>query len=189
MTAAEPLHYWNRDLSQSERDLDRVDSSSFESQDVQVVVGSIEIDTLTVSGGLLAACLSDRYPSDCCLRRVSERVIEIAQSEHCKWCKSESNTRHRRDTARQHFGNGSWLRDLFQLTLVQADRLCELLTELINTQDTREETRSSFPITVTPPYCAVEDVTHISRAALTRLLTFDPEFLWGDNLIFNTKSG
>lgn len=74
---------------------------------------------------------------------------------------------------------------MFQLKLSDAVSLSELISELMHTQ-TKGDSRS-FPFTGTPPYCTVENVTHISSLALQKLIKFDKEFVWGDNLIFNTK--
>lgn len=65
-------------------------------------------------------------------------------------------------------------------------KLAELISELTRTRGSNATT-TGLPFTCTPPYCTVENVTHISNAALVILLEYDGEFVWGDNLIFNTK--
>lgn len=80
----------------------------------------------------------------------------------------------------------AYLRGVFpQLKLVDAVKLSELISELTHTQ-TNGDSRS-FPFTGTPSFCTVENVTHISSLALQKLIEFDKEFVWGDNLIFNTN--
>lgn len=47
---------------------------------------------------------------------------------------------------------------------------------------------SSTVTTVTPPYCTVENVVHISSLVLEKLTSFDKEFIWRDNLNFKVEA-
>lgn len=77
---------------------------------------------------------------------------------------------------------------MFGLKHADAAKLSELIAELTRSQPPAEDPRTTYPFTGPPPYCTVENVTHVSSCALRKLLEFDDEFIWGDNLIFNTKS-
>lgn len=147
------------------------------------VLGFIESDKFTVCGGLIAACCQSG--DSCVYRTCSENVIAIVNSTHCAWC--ENNTLpSAQESEFDRFGTRAYLRGVFRLKLSDAVRLSELIAELSRTRGSCEETRG-FPFSATPPYCTVEDVTHVSSGALGMLLEFDREFVWGDNLIFNTQ--
>ena len=148
------------------------------------LAGFIESDKFTVCGGLIAACCGLRSGSYCVVRTGSKHVIAIVNSDHCKWCKLASCSPVQENNAYE-VGTRTYLRGLFQLNVSDACKLAELITVLTCTQTNGE--RGSFPFTGTPPYCTVENVTHISRSALQALTEIDNEFVWGDNLIFNTK--
>lgn len=152
------------------------------------VVGRIQCDRLTVSGGLLSVCCDRFRTGGICLHRDSagENVIAIVHSEHCKWCKTGS-VRGTRDRLGGGLYTGAYLGRLFQIRVSEAARLTELIAELTKTQGATLDHRD-VPITGTPPYCTVADVRHISSVALTILLAFDDEFVWGDNVTFNTKA-
>lgn len=150
----------------------------------QAVAGFIESDRCTVSGGLIASCCSLRWDRHCLFRVSSKYLIVIVNSEHCKWCKGSSPTPVKESEFDQ-VRTRAYLRGMFQLTLSDSMRLSDLIFELTCTQ-TKSDCHS-FPVTCTPPYCTVENVTHISGVALQKLVEFDKEFVWGDNLIFNTK--
>lgn len=148
------------------------------------VAGFIESDKFTVCGGLIASCCGIRRGSHCVFRTSSKHVIAIVNSEHCKWCKRASSTPVQEsdfDEARTR----AYLRGMFQLKLSDAVKLSKLISELTHTQ--RDGDSCSFPFTGTFPYCTLENVTHISSLALQKLIEFDKEFVWRDNLIFNTK--
>lgn len=103
-------------------------------------------------------------------------------SEHCKWCKRASSTPGR-ESDFDEVRTRAYLRGMFQLTLTDAVKLAELISELTRTQkDSR-----GFPFTGTPPYCTMENVRHISSLALEKLIEIDEEFVWGHNLIFNAE--
>lgn len=124
-------------------------------------------------------CRGSRRGGRCVFRAGSKRNVVVAvDSKHCKWCVGatpvEESELYRAKTS-------AYLRGIFQLKLGDADRLSELIAEL-----TRTQPKCDF--TGTPPYCTVENVTHISSLALDKLIEFDEEFVWGDNLIFSTKA-
>lgn len=163
-------------------------SESRSSQNADLsVAGHIECDRATVSGGLLSVCCR-LWKGDVCLLRNSAdgNIITIVNSEHCKWCKAQS-VRGARDRHRSFFCTGEYLRGLFKVKVSEAARLAELIAELTDTQGWTAD-HSVIPVTGTPPYCTVADVRHISSVALAPLLAFDDEFVWGDNLTFNTKA-
>ena len=148
------------------------------------VAGFIESDRFTVGGGLIALCCGLRWGDHCIFRTSAKHLIAIVNSVHCKWCKRASSTPVR-ESDFDAIKTRAYLRALFQLKLSDAVKLSELISELKYTQ-TDGDSRS-LPFTGTPPYCTVENVTHISSLALKTLIEFDKEFVWGDNLIFNTK--
>jgi hypothetical protein len=182
MEAAEKKEMKNKKLK---REPVLSSSVSAKSGDVyQAVAGFIESDKCTVSGGLIASCCSIRWDSHCLFRVSSKHVIVIVNSEHCKWCKGSSSTPVKESEFDQ-VRTKAYLRGMFQMTLSDSMRISELIFELTRTQPKSDS--QSFPVTCTPPYCTVETVTHISGVALQKPLEFDKEFVWGDNLIFNTK--
>lgn len=156
--------------------------------DVKVgLVGVIEGEAVTVSGGLLSACCSSVECNSYCLERTSaDRVIAIVDSERCRRCK-----RARVDESVKvnsvRFGNSSCFREIFNISLSRADKLAGLLTELTRTADA-EGDRGLLQVTVTAPFCAVSNITHLSHKAVRDLLVLDVDFLWGDNLIFNATA-
>lgn len=153
------------------------------------MVGRIQCDRLTVSGGLLSVCCDRFRTGGICLHRDSageKNVIAIVHSEHCKWCKTGS-VQGTRDRLGGGLYTGAYLGRLFQIRVSEAARLTELIAELTKTQGATLDHRD-VPVTGTPPYCTVADVRHISSVALTILLAFDDEFVWGDNVTFNTKA-
>lgn len=144
--------------------------------------GLIETDRFAVGGALLTWCCATG--GRCVLRTGSEHVIAILDSKQCKWCNVASYPQHSGfDEARTL----AYLRGMFDLTLSDTVRLSELISELTSTQWQTEA--NSIPFTGTPPYCTVDNVTHISSKALSLLSKFDSEFIWGHNLIFNTRLG
>lgn len=148
------------------------------------VAGFIESDKCTVAGGLIGSCCSSLWDGHCLFRVSSKHVIVIVNSAHCKWCKGASSTPVKESDVDEG-RTRAYLRGMFQMSLSDSMRLSELIFELTRTQTKNE--RHSFPVTCTPPYCTVETVTHISSLALRKLVEFDKDFVWGDNLIFNTK--
>lgn len=151
----------------------------------KAVAGFIESDKFTVCGGLIASCCGLRWGSHCVFRTSSKHVIAIVNSEHCKWCKYASATPVQ-ESELDEAKTRAYLRVVFQhLKSVDAGKLSELISELTHTQT--DGGSRNFPFTCTPPYCTVDNVTHISSLALQKLIEFDKEFVWGDNLIFNTK--
>lgn len=145
-----------------------------------LVAGFIESDKITVCGGLITSCCG--LQGNHCVFRMSSKHA-IVNSNHCKWCKDQSCTPVQEsdfDEARTR----AYLRGMLKLTVSDSVKLSELISELIHTQ-TQKYLR--FPFTGTPPYCTVENIRHISSLALRQLIDFDKEFIWGDNLIFNTK--
>ena len=157
-------------------------SSSTASEIANAVAGYIESDKFTVCGGLIALCCGPRWGNHCIFRTGSKHVLGIINSEHCKWCKRASRVPVRDS---EEIGTRAYLRGMFQLTLSDAARISELISDLNRTQ-THGDHRS-LPFTGTPPYCTVENVRHISNTALRTLSEFDQEFVWGDNLIFSTS--
>lgn len=154
----------------------------------KAVAGFIESDKFTVCGGLIAACGLLRGGDHCVFRTPSSKhVIVIVNSEHCKMCKCASVQESDFDNIRTR----AYLRGMFQLKLSDTVKLSELISELTRTQrsddvvDNADDCRT-VPFTGTPPYCTIENVKHISSVALEKLIEFDKEFVWGDNLIFNT---
>lgn len=167
--------------------MERRSSSSRGSRDFpnDAVAGFIEADRSTVSGGLLASCCGIRSGGRCVFRTGIEHVIAIVRREHCKWCKKASRAPEREsdfDEAR----TVAYLRGVFELTVSDAGKLSELISELTRTRTGGD--LCGFPFAGTPPYCTVENVMHISGPALQKVIDFDDEFVWGDNLIFNTKA-
>ena len=77
---------------------------------------------------------------------------------------------------------------MFRLTVSDTAKLSQLISELTRSTQTDCDGSVGVPFTGTPPYCTVESVMHISGVALQQLIEFDEEFIWGDNLIFNTKA-
>ena len=148
------------------------------------VVGFIESDKYTVCGGVITSC--ERFHNHCVFRTSSKHLFAMVDSEHCKWCKRASLTQVP-DTNCQEAWTIAYLQRTFQLSLGDAVKLSELISELIRTQGLHGSIRS-FPFSGTPPYCTVENVTHISSVALQKLLELDEDFVWGDNLIFNAKN-
>jgi len=120
----------------------------------------------------------------CIIRTTAKHVIAIVNTVHCKWCKKATSTP-ARESDFDEIKTRAYLRALFQLKLSDAVKLSELISEIKYTQTAGDG--RSVPFTGTPPYCTVENVTHISSLALKKLTEFDTEFVWGDNLIFNTK--
>lgn len=152
------------------------------------VAGHIQCDRLTVSGGLLSVC-SDRFrKGSICLHRDSgsDNVITVLYSEHCKWCKTGCVSG-QQDNFGGDLYTGKYLQAVFRVKVSEAARLTELITELTYTQGRPADLRE-LPVTGTPPYCTVANVKHISSAALATLQAFDEDFVWGDNLTFNTKA-
>lgn len=144
------------------------------------VVGVIEGEGITVSGGLLSACCSTVECNSYCLARTSlARVIAVVNSEHCKRCKKASAGKLVQVNSIR-FGSASCLREIYNISLTRADKLAKLLTELTQTTDA-----DALQVTITAPFCTVSNITHLSHKVVRDLLTFDVDFLWGDNLIFN----
>lgn len=151
------------------------------------VAGVIESDRSTICGGLVVLCCGSHRDSHCAFRSSSKRnVVVVVNSKHCKWCTGASSKPvEENDLIRVR--TIAYLRGIFQLKLGDATRLSELISELTRTQ-TNCDAHGVCSFTGTPPYCTVENVTHISSSALEKLIEFDKEFVWGDNLIFNTKA-
>ena len=149
------------------------------------VAGFIESDRFTVCGGLMALCCGPRWGNHCVFRTSARHLIAIVNSVHCKWCKEAASTPVQ-ESDFDDIKTRAYLRALFQLKLSDAVKLSELISELKCTQTDGDG--RGLPFTGTPPYCTVENVTHISSLALKKLIEFDKEFVWGDNLIFNTKA-
>lgn len=150
------------------------------------VAGRIQCDRLTVSGGLLSVCCDRFRKGSICLHREPGDVITVLNSEHCKWCK-RGCVSGRQDSLGGDLYAGKYLQAVFRVKVSEATRLTELITELTYTQGTPVDHRD-LPVTGTPPYCTVANVKHISSAALATLQAFDEDFVWGDNLTFNTKA-
>lgn len=133
-------------------------------------------------------CCSSSQGDHCVFRSSSKcNVIVMVNSEHCKWCTGVSSAPvEESDLIRVR--TVAYLRGIFQLKLGDAARLFELISELTRTQTNGDGAHGFCSFTGTPPYCTVENVTHISGSALEKLIEFDKEFVWGDNLIFNTKA-
>lgn len=149
------------------------------------VAGRIQCDRLTVSGGLLSVCCDRFRKGSVCLHREpgADNVVTVLYSEHCKWCKEGCVSE------RQELGGDyikTFLQAVFRIKVSEATSLTELVTELRYTQGTPGD-RHEVPVTA-PPYCTVVNVKHISSAALATLQAFDGDFVWGDNLTFNTKA-
>lgn len=166
-------------LDESEPELETRDSCLVSNP---CVLGLIESAGVTVCGGLLAACFR---MSKCCVHRTSNgNTIAIVNSRHCKWCKRTSGNQVQ-ESKFDHYSTRTYLRGLFRLKSSDVGKLSELLSELTRIRGSHE-VDTGLPFTCTPPYCTVENVRHISNAALKLLLEVDEEFVWGDNLIFNT---
>ncbi len=151
----------------------------------EAVVGVIESDKFTVYGGLLTTCLGLHRSSHCVFRTRCKHIIVKVNSQYCKWCKRALST----PVHGANFDdvkNRAYLRVVLQVRLSEAAKLSELLSELTRSTTADGESHS-LPFTATPPYCTVENVRHISGRALQLLIGFDKEFVWGDNLIFDTK--
>ena len=149
----------------------------------KAVAGFIECGDDTVSGGLLASCRGLRWDRHCVFRTRSKRLVAVVNSEHCKWCKCATSVQ---ESDVFGFRTTVYLQGMFRLSFVDHVNLAKLISELKRTQTKEGETHSGS-VTATDTYCTVEDVTHISGLALQKLSEFDKEFLWGDNLMFNTK--
>lgn len=175
-----PLH--NRSSS------DHPSPSCFSQLGHSGVAGRIQCDRLTVSGGLLSVCCDRFRKGSICLHREpgSDNVITVLYSEHCKWCKTGCVSG-QQDSLGGDLYTGKYLQAVFRVKVSEATRLTELITELTYTQGTPAD-RRELPVTGTPPYCTVANVKHISSAALATLQAFDEDFVWGDNLTFNTKA-
>lgn len=148
----------------------------------RAVAGFIESGTFTVRGGLIFSWSDLHGGSHCVFRTSCKHVIVIVNSEHCKWCKDSSFTPVQ-DSDFDEVRTRAYLQGVFQLKLAETVKLSELISELTQTNGHRR----TFPFTCTPPYCTVENVTHISSLALQKLIEVDKDFVWGDNLIFNIK--
>lgn len=120
-----------------------------------------------------------------CLHREPGAVIAVLDSEQCKWCKGGSVSA-RPDGLGGDLYASKYFQAVFRVKVSEATRLTELITELACTQETPVDHRE-LPVTGTPPYCTIADVRHISSVALAALHVFDEDFVWGDNLTFNTR--
>lgn len=148
----------------------------------KAVAGFIESDTFTVCGEFIASSCCNLV-SYCVFRTSRKHIIAIVNSEHCKWCKGAlfTSVKEREfDQVRTRV----YLQGIFQLNSMDSMKLSELVQYLTYTPNTESH---SLQFTCTPPYCTVDNVTHISGLALQKLFEFDKDFVWGDNLIFNTN--
>lgn len=148
----------------------------------ETVAGFIECGKFAVSGGLLASCCGLHWDRHCVFRTSSEHLVAIVNSAQCKWCKCASVCVQESDF--DGFTTRTYLQGIFGVNASDTIKLTELIAELTRTQGRGASHR--VPFTATPPYCTVENVTHISGLALQKLIEFDKEFVWGDNLMFNT---
>lgn len=152
-------------------------------------VGVIEGESVTVSGGLIAACCESSVKCrSYCLQRTSkdDRLIAIVDSERCACCiRGDLDDSMKVNSLR--FGNGSCFREIFRIPLSKADKLAGLLTELTRTAE-GVKGGESMQVTVTAPFCTVSNITHLSHRVLGDLFTLDSDFLWGDNLIFSATA-
>ena len=149
----------------------------------KAVAGFVESDKFTVCGEFIASSCCNRG-SYCVFRTSRKHIIAIVNSEHCKWCKDALFTSVK-ERGFDEVRTRVYLRGIFQFKSVDSMKLSELIQELTYTPTNTE--RHSLQFTCTPPYCTVENVTHISSLALQKLFEFDKDFVWGDNLIFNTN--
>lgn len=148
------------------------------------VVGLIEIDKFVVSGGTIASCYGETHSDGHCVFRTENKyLIAIIETGVCKWCKGARGAS-TKDSRLQETRIRACLRGIFQLTADKAEKLGELISELVSSQN--QVPYLGLPFVGTSPYCTMENITHISGRALTQLLKFDPDFVWGDNLIFST---
>uniref|UniRef100_A0A286P9U6 Myopalladin-like, partial sequene n=1 Tax=Oryzias latipes TaxID=8090 RepID=A0A286P9U6_ORYLA len=150
------------------------------------VWGVMESDRSTVRGALFSSTNPWFWgiPAHrrCVFRTSSERSIAVIDRARCKWCKPSRGEVPRFDQDEfERIRTRSYLRGTFGLSPAEAGRLSELLAELALSA----EGKGACPFAGTPPYCTVENVVHISGPALERLMEFDDEFVWGDNLIFH----
>lgn len=151
-------------------------------EDLKAVAGFIESDRFTLCGGVIAPWGGLSWKRHCVFRTRCKNVIAIVNSGQCKWCEGASSTSVQ-ESDLDKVRTRTYLRGVFQLTLSEAVKLSELISELTKTKGGS----NSCPFIGTPPYCTVENVTHISGLALSALFEFDKEFVWGDNLTFNTR--
>lgn len=151
------------------------------------VVGIIEGESTTVSGGLLSACCeSFNARRSYCLLRTSEnnRLITIVDGDRCECC-IRASTDESVKVNSLRFGNGSCFREIYNISFSKADKLAGLITELVRFTDPGDVKPKGSVLQVTGALFTVSNVTHLSHRVLHDLLTFDPDFFWGDNLVFN----
>lgn len=148
----------------------------------KAVAGLLECGNFNVSGGLLASCCGSRWATHCVFRTSSKHLVAVVNSEQCKWCNRASSVQ---ENVFDGFTTRAYLQGIFGVNAADTLRLSELIAELMRTQTTGKN--HGVPFIATPPYCSVENVTHISGLALQKLIDFDREFGWGDHLVFNTK--
>lgn len=148
------------------------------------VAGFIESDVFAVCGGLITSFRGLRLGDHCVFRTSSKYVIAIVNSEHCKWCK-EAQRAPVRELESDEVRTRAYLQGIFRVGVSHAVKLSELISAL--TYAHAKGGARNLPFTGTPPFCSVENVTHISGLALEKLIAFDREFVWGDNLIFTTE--
>lgn len=162
--------------------------SALKAQVANPVLGVIESGKFTVTGGLIACCCS-LYTGTHCLYRVQKykHVVAIVNSTHCHLCRDSSCSSTRMEHNLDDSTIMPYLRAVFQLQITKARQLFELLSELMHSQD-KSSGNPALQFTGSSNLCAVGNVTHISSLALKILLEFDKEFVWGDNLIFNTAT-
>ena len=162
----------------------RVDSWSNSGcgEDLKAVAGLIESDSFSLRGGVIESWGSVPWVSHCVFRTSRRNVIAIVNSGQCKWCQGASSASVQESNF-DKFGTRTYLRGVFQLKHSEAVKLSELISELTKTQGDGD----SRAFTGIPPYCTVENVTHISGLALRKLLELDKDFVWGYNLTFTTK--
>lgn len=150
----------------------------------------MESDRATVRGALFSSANPWFWniPAHrrCVFRTSSERAIAVIDRARCKWCRASQGDALHFEAELDQARTRSYLRGTFGLSPVEAGHLTDLLTELALSRVGDE--KSTCPFAGTPPYCTVENVVHISGPVLERLLEFDDEFVWGDNLIFNASA-
>ncbi|KAJ7983658.1 hypothetical protein DPEC_G00374600 [Dallia pectoralis] len=151
----------------------------------KAVAGFIESGSPTVCGGLMSSHCGLRSGSHCVFRTRSKHIIAIVNSEHCKWCKGALSG-HSQESDVDEVVTRAYLRSMFKLRLSDAAKLSELIAELTRTQTNGHGHGLTF--SGTPPFCTVKNVAHISGLVFQKLIEFDTEFVWGDNLIFNTDA-